>query len=117
MSFFDLKAYLQDRGGDVFRGLMDRPCLFGEPGDEQVTLFGRGGARRKAEQPACPFLGEVPLNIALREIGDEGRIDRSYADDFSRPYLLALVEQARRPDQHPEHQARPRCRSWRSSTF
>jgi ATP-binding protein involved in chromosome partitioning len=94
MSFFDVKAYLQDRGGDRARTILEEPGLFKEPGDERVYLFGRGGARRKAEELGVPFLGEVPLNICLREVGDEGRIDRSFSDDSaSRPYLLALVEQ------------------------
>ena len=35
--------------------------LFEVPGDERVYLFGRGGARRKAESMGVPFLGEVPL--------------------------------------------------------
>jgi ATP-binding protein involved in chromosome partitioning len=94
MSFFDVKAYLQDRGGPKARTLLEAPGLFEQPGDERVYLFGRGGARKKAEQMGVPFLGELPLNITLRESGDEGRIDRVYADDSpSRPYLLALVEQ------------------------
>ena len=94
MSFFDVKAYLQDRGGARARTIVEEPGLFDQPGDERVYLFGRGGARKKAEHLGVPFLGEVPLNISLREVGDEGRLDRCYADDSpSRPYLLAVVEQ------------------------
>ncbi|HEY2156417.1 MAG TPA: Mrp/NBP35 family ATP-binding protein, partial [Isosphaeraceae bacterium] len=67
MSFFDVKAYLQDRGGPRARTVLEEPGLFKEPGDERVYLFGRGGARAKAEQMGVPFLGELPLNISLRE--------------------------------------------------
>lgn len=37
-------------------------------------IFGRGGAREKAEQLAVPFLGELPIDITLRTAGDEGRL-------------------------------------------
>ena len=47
--------------------------FFDAPGDERVYLFGRGGARRKAEQMGVPFLGEVPLNIHLRETRRRGQ--------------------------------------------
>src|SRR6185437_11073534 len=49
MSFFDVRAYLKDRGGKSARALVDQPGVFDNPGDERVYLFGRGGARRKAE--------------------------------------------------------------------
>jgi ATP-binding protein involved in chromosome partitioning len=94
MSFFDVKAYLQERGGQAVQAMANQPDTFPNPGDERVYLFGRGGARRKAESLGVPFLGEVPLNINLREVGDEGHLDRAFADNNpSRPYLLALVEQ------------------------
>ncbi len=94
MSFFDVRAYLKDRGGKGAKALVDQAGVFDEPGDERVYLFGRGGARRKAEQMGVPFLGEVPLNISLREVGDEGHLERALAEGSpSRPYLLAVVEQ------------------------
>ena len=64
------------------------------PGDERVYIFGRGGARRKAEEMGVPFLGEVPLNLYLRETRRRGE-DRSALDAGSpaRPYLLGVVEQ------------------------
>jgi ATP-binding protein involved in chromosome partitioning len=35
-------------------------------------LFGRGGGRRLAEEMSVPFLGEVPLEVGVREGGDRG---------------------------------------------
>jgi len=35
-------------------------------------IFGHGGARREAERLSVPFLGEVPLDIAIREKSDSG---------------------------------------------
>ncbi|MBI3927837.1 MAG: Mrp/NBP35 family ATP-binding protein [Armatimonadetes bacterium] len=35
-------------------------------------LFGHGGARKAAEDLGVPFLGEIPLNSAVRTAGDHG---------------------------------------------
>ena len=94
MSFFDISAYLRDRGGPNARKLAESGELFEAEGDERVYVFGRGGARRKAEAMGVPFLGEVPLNLVLRERGDAGRIDEALAPGSpSRPYLREVVEQ------------------------
>ena len=94
MSFFDVEAYLKERGGPRARQLLETHKLFEAPGDERAYLFGRGGARHRAEQMGVPFLGEVPLNINVRETGDLGRLQDSLAPgSASRPYLLGVVEQ------------------------
>jgi ATP-binding protein involved in chromosome partitioning len=36
-------------------------------------IFGHGGARRDAERLGVEFLGEIPLDIAIRETSDHGR--------------------------------------------
>ncbi len=36
-------------------------------------IFSHGGARREAERLGTDFLGEVPLDMAIRETSDEGR--------------------------------------------
>ncbi|SDG76780.1 Mrp/NBP35 family ATP-binding protein [Roseospirillum parvum] len=35
-------------------------------------LFAHGGAKRTAEEMDCPFLGEIPLDIRIRETSDAG---------------------------------------------
>jgi len=40
---------------------------------ERSEIFSHGGARREAEKLGTEFLGEVPLDIAIRETSDEGR--------------------------------------------
>jgi ATP-binding protein involved in chromosome partitioning len=40
--------------------------------DSQDYLFGKGGGSRAAEQLEIPFLGEVPLDIAIRSQSDMG---------------------------------------------
>jgi ATP-binding protein involved in chromosome partitioning len=39
----------------------------------RTDIFGHGGARHEAERLGVPFLGEVPLDIAIRETSDAGR--------------------------------------------
>ncbi|MCP3469120.1 Mrp/NBP35 family ATP-binding protein [Bradyrhizobium sp. CCGUVB1N3] len=36
-------------------------------------IFGHGGARHEAEKLAVPFLGEIPLHMAIRETSDAGK--------------------------------------------
>jgi ATP-binding protein involved in chromosome partitioning len=36
-------------------------------------IFGHGGARKEAEKLGVPFLGEVPLEMTIRETSDAGR--------------------------------------------
>ncbi len=39
---------------------------------ERTDIFSHGGARREAERLEVPFLGEVPLHLAIRETSDAG---------------------------------------------
>ncbi len=54
---------------------------------KRYDIFGSGGARRKAEQLEVPFLGEVPIQIAIRERGDAGETAGNYTDQESAPYF------------------------------
>jgi len=40
---------------------------------ERSDIFSHGGARRESERLRTDFLGEVPLDLAIRETSDEGR--------------------------------------------
>jgi len=44
-------------------------------------LFGRGGAKAKAEAMGVPFLGEIPSDAIVRIKGDEGKISELFAAD------------------------------------
>ena len=37
----------------------------------EAHIFGHGGARAEAERLDMPFLGEIPLDLAIRVAGDE----------------------------------------------
>lgn len=41
--------------------------------DERSNIFDTGGARRTAENYGTEFLGEIPLDMAIRETSDSGR--------------------------------------------
>ena len=40
---------------------------------KRSDVFSHGGARREADRLGVPFLGEIPLDIAIRETSDGGR--------------------------------------------
>lgn len=93
MSFFDVSAYLMEHGTEEARRLAAGNRLFEHPEAGQIPIFGAGGARRKAAAMDVPFLGEVPLNLMIRERGDLGRLGEVFeASSASRSYLLNLVE-------------------------
>jgi ATP-binding protein involved in chromosome partitioning len=56
----------------------------------RAEIFGHGGARREAERLGVSFLGEVPLDVAIRETSDQGhpivvaRPDGSHAAAYRR---------------------------------
>lgn len=72
------------RGVEMFRnpnvkipvaGIIENMAWFtpAELPENRYYLFGRGGARRFAEQAGVEFLGEIPLVQSIMEGGDEGR--------------------------------------------
>jgi ATP-binding protein involved in chromosome partitioning len=54
---------------------------------ERSEIFSHGGGARFAEAIGAPCLGEIPLDIALREGGDSGRPAVTHAPD-SQPALV-----------------------------
>ena len=55
-------------------GVVENMAYFTDPSTGQpIEIFGRGGARAVAETLQAPFLGEVPIEVALREACDAGR--------------------------------------------
>lgn len=54
---------------------------------KRYDIFGSGGARRKAEELGVPFLGEVPIQIAIRERGDAGDTFGNFVDQEAAPHF------------------------------
>jgi ATP-binding protein involved in chromosome partitioning len=54
-------------------GLVENMSFYCCPNcNHRVELFGHGGAKAEAHRLGAPFLGEVPLQLAIRETGDAG---------------------------------------------
>jgi ATP-binding protein involved in chromosome partitioning len=55
-------------------GVIENMAYFPDPATgARLPIFGHGGARTEAERLSVPFLGEIPIDIALRVGTDEGR--------------------------------------------
>ncbi|MHB8529655.1 MAG: Mrp/NBP35 family ATP-binding protein [Caulobacteraceae bacterium] len=55
-------------------GVIENMAFFADPTTgEAIEIFGRGGARAEAARLGVPFLAELPIDVALRKGGDEGR--------------------------------------------
>ena len=55
-------------------GLIENMSSFCCPTCNHVTpIFGHGGARLEAERRGIPFLGEIPLDMQIRQTSDDGR--------------------------------------------
>jgi ATP-binding protein involved in chromosome partitioning len=56
-------------------------------------IFGRGGAKAKAEELGLPFLGEIPIDAAIRVRGDDGQIGSLFKDEnAAKPHLLRMCQ-------------------------
>lgn len=53
-------------------GVIENMSYYALPDGSKDYIFGQGGGERIAKESNVPFLGEVPLNISIRQGGDEG---------------------------------------------
>jgi ATP-binding protein involved in chromosome partitioning len=69
------------RGASMFEktatpiiGVVENMSYFPDPTTgAPIPIFGHGGAKATAQKMGVPFLGEIPIDIALREACDDGR--------------------------------------------
>ena len=59
---------------------------------KSYDIFGKGGTKKLAEQVNVPLLGELPINIGMRERGDEGTTLENFDDPQIAQYLDEMVE-------------------------
>ena len=65
-------------------GIVENMSGFLCPDNGKVyDIFGRGGARKKAEQLGIAFLGEIPITIQVRSDSDEGRLREALNDPMT----------------------------------
>jgi ATP-binding protein involved in chromosome partitioning len=55
-------------------------------------VFGSGGAKQRANELEVPFLGDIPIHIALRVRGDDGRTAENFDDDAAASWLMAICQ-------------------------
>ncbi|HEY0105869.1 MAG TPA: Mrp/NBP35 family ATP-binding protein, partial [Rhizomicrobium sp.] len=60
---------------------------------EESHIFGHGGARAEAKKLGVPFLGEVPLVMAIRETSDAGRPIVATAPDGKEAQAFRAIAQ------------------------
>jgi len=54
-------------------GIVENMSYFISPSDQQRhEIFGSGGGQREADRWKVPFLGQIPIEMAIREGGDRG---------------------------------------------
>ena len=76
-------------------GIVENMSYFTPPDlpDRKYYLFGRGGARRLAQELDIPFLGEVPIEQEVRETSDDGTpIVMAHTESTSAQALSQMAE-------------------------
>jgi ATP-binding protein involved in chromosome partitioning len=82
-------------------GVIENMAYFEDASGNRTHIFGEGGARRVAAETGAPFLGEVPIDVRLRESADAGapltatQPDHPLAQRFRDIAQAALAHQAR----------------------
>ena len=62
----------------------------------RTDIFAHGGARREAETHGAPFLGEIPLDVVIRETSDDGApVVASAPESPQAAAFIALAERVR----------------------
>jgi ATP-binding protein involved in chromosome partitioning len=76
-------------------GVVENMAYFADPTTgAPIPIFGRGGAKATAEALHAPFLGEVPIEMALREACDAGRpLVATAPESPTAKAFLAIAEQ------------------------
>src|SRR4029079_14923821 len=59
---------------------------------KRYDIFGAGGAKLRATELGIPFLGEVPINIQIRLLGDTGQSAANFDDAMIAPHLQSIIE-------------------------
>lgn len=86
-------AMLEKLGVPVL-GVIENMAYFPDPSTgARIPIFGDGGAKTEAKRLGVPVLAEIPIDMALRAGGDEGR--PVTAADPEGPIARAFIEAAR----------------------
>jgi ATP-binding protein involved in chromosome partitioning len=73
-------------------GLVENMSSFVCPDNgKEYDIFGKGGAKQYAQEDNIPYLGDIPINIQLRERGDAGEMSANFDDENVAPYLEKIA--------------------------
>ncbi|MGP1346634.1 MAG: P-loop NTPase [Phycisphaerales bacterium] len=74
-------------------GVIENMCSFIADDGKEYDIFGKGGAQQMAQRLGLPFLGAIPINMALRQHSDSGEPIRNFTDagDAMRKALEGVV--------------------------
>lgn len=87
-------AMFQKTGTPIL-GVVENMAYFPDPTTgAPIAIFGRGGARATAAEVGAPFLGEAPIDIALRKSSDDGApLAASAPDSVTAGIFLSIAQQ------------------------
>jgi ATP-binding protein involved in chromosome partitioning len=72
-------------------GMVENMSYFLCPGcNQRYDIFGSGGAQRRAAELDVPFLGEVPIQMGIRERGDAGTTLGNFDDQATAPFFESI---------------------------
>ena len=80
--------------GASILGVVENMAWFEGPDGARIPIFGEGGAAKEAQALGVPLLGQVAIEVALRQAGDEGAPLVATAPDS--PAAKVFIEMARR---------------------
>jgi ATP-binding protein involved in chromosome partitioning len=74
-------------------GMVENMSYFVCPNcDKRYDIFGSGGARRRAAELDVPVLGEVPIQISIRQRGDAGDTAGNFSDAQTAPFFREICQ-------------------------
>ena len=88
-------AYMAKKINLPLRGVIENMSWFTGAGRTRQPLFGEGGGAQLADELGVPLLGQIPLDPALREGGDEGRPIAVRDPDSEAAQAFAAIGRAR----------------------
>ena len=74
-------------------GIVENMSFFVAPDTgTRYDIFGKGGGEKIAEKYGVPFLGQIPLDMQIREGSDHGRPPVAMGDEAQKGYYRAIIE-------------------------
>lgn len=62
-------------------GVVENMSEFVAPGGERYDIFGKGGAETMAQRLGLPYLGDIPITMALRRNSDSGNPSANFVPE------------------------------------